>query len=75
MSLQLTIDVCECCTVVPVKVGEKYCVGCINDIVTYLAASYIADEALYLIQVEDKYSELLLSSEYGGNYNVQSERG
>lgn len=61
-------QVCESCMVVPVADSKRYCIGCINDIVTYLAASYIATEALYMMHVEDKYNELLLSSEYGGNY-------
>jgi hypothetical protein len=69
----MELQYCESCMVVTVDSESRYCEGCINDIVKYLAASYIATDSLYFMQVEDKYNEMLLSSEYGGNYNVQSE--
>ena len=28
---------CEYCKVVPISTGDKYCIGCLNDIVEYLA--------------------------------------
>lgn len=55
-------EYCENCTVVPVKDGDKYCERCVKDILNWLAASYVAQDALYLQQVTVKEENMQYGS-------------